>query len=267
MRSQLKRTGVQLPLLLFQQLPPVPPPGSTPAELKPWQNPSVGAPSLPPPQLQPEQPLSFIFHTRSSQMETLVKNLAEAARDTYFFLSVVEGRGVTAGRVGGRVCGAGFFFPFRNTSCSGECLVLLTLSGSGNYCGLRSLVIRCYCRRHGSAEPELFMQPSWSSQASRLGRAANGAVGLHGGAESNPGPWGHPPSPVVGCPRVRDSPACGGWLQSHPKWPEEGLGGVRRAGGRRAPVMRECGTPCALCERAEVCVPAWQAVPALHIAI
>lgn len=267
MRSQLKRTGVQLPLLLFQQLPPVPPPGSTPAELKPWQNPSVGAPSLPPPQLQPEQPLSFIFHTRSSQMETLVKNLAEAARDTYFFLSVVEGRGVTAGRVGGRVCGAGFFFPFRNTSCSGECLVLLTLSGSGNYCGLRSLVIRCYCRRHGSAEPELFMQPSWSSQASRLGRAANGAVGLHGGAESNPGPWGHPPSPVVGCPRVRDSPACGGWLQSHPKWPEEGLGGVRRAGGRRAPVMRECGIPCALCERAEVCVPAWQAVPALHIAI
>ncbi|XP_063262641.1 acyloxyacyl hydrolase isoform X2 [Prinia subflava] len=42
------------------------------------------------------------------------------------------------------------------------------LSGSGSHCGSRSLVIRCYCRRHGSAEPELSIQPSWSSQASRM---------------------------------------------------------------------------------------------------
>ncbi|XP_069715956.1 acyloxyacyl hydrolase [Phaenicophaeus curvirostris] len=42
------------------------------------------------------------------------------------------------------------------------------LSGSGNYCGLRSLVIRCCCRRHRSAVPELFVQPLWSSQASRM---------------------------------------------------------------------------------------------------
>lgn len=66
--------------------------------------------------------------------------------------------------------------------------MLLMLSGSGSYCGSRSFVIRCCCRRHGSAEPELFIQPSWSSPASRLGRAAHGAAGSRRGARAA---WGH----------------------------------------------------------------------------
>lgn len=61
------------------------------------------------------------------------------------------------------------------------------LSGSGSRCGSRSSLKRCYCRRHGREEPELSIQPSWSSQAARLGRAAHGTAGSRGGVESSLG--------------------------------------------------------------------------------
>lgn len=89
------------------------------------------------------------------------------------------------------------------------------LSGSSNYCGLRSLVICRYGRRRSSAEPELFMQPPWSSQASRLGRAANGAAGAwEGGVGNDPG-----------CSHLWVSLGCGG---CPPKWTERGWGVCRR---------------------------------------
>lgn len=200
MCSKLMGTGVQLPVLLT--LAAVSHPyGSVPAELKPWQNPSTAAPSLLPLRLCLEQLLSF-FTLSPAERKPWSEILQKQLKRFFFFFSAEEGRGTTA--QGGRVCGVVFFFPFCNTSFSGECLVLLMLSGSGSYCGSRSLVIRCYCRRHGSAEPELFIQPSWSSQASRLGRAAHGAAGSRGGVESSLGPQGNPPSLVTVCPGLWD---------------------------------------------------------------
>lgn len=176
--------------------------GSVPAELKPWQNPSTAAPSLLPLQLCLEQLLSFFTlgpAERKPWSEILQKQLKR------FFFSFLRRRAEEQRRRGEGFVELGFFFfPFCNTSFSGECLVLLMLSGSGSYCGSRSLVIRCYCRRHRSAEPELFIQPSWSSQASRLGRAAHGAAGSRGGVESSLGPQGNPPSLVTVCPGLWD---------------------------------------------------------------
>lgn len=171
-------------------------------------------------------------------------------------MSAEEGRGVTGGGGEGFVGLCFFFFlSFCNTSCSGECLALWMLSGSGNYCGLRSLVIRCYGRRPGSAEPELFMQPSWSSQASRLGRASNGATGGAWGCRERSRAMGASSQPGHGVP------TCTGlsgwwWVAAEPPWMAwEGLRGVRRAGARRAPAMRGWGILRAPCERADVCPP------------
>lgn len=134
------------------------------------------------------------------------------------------------------------------------------------YCGLRSLVIRCYRRRHGSAEPELFMQPSWSSQASRLGRAANGAARGAGGCGEQPGAAGASSQPRHGVPTCMGLAGLWWVAAQPPQMAWEGLRGVRRAGAGRAPVMRKCGILRAPRERADVCVPTWEAVPALHIA-
>lgn len=85
----------------------------------------------------------------------------------YLFISLLSERRRAEKRRGwgGRVLSA---FPLCNTSCSGECLALLMLSGSGSYCGLRSLVTRCgravqSCSQHppGPARPVGREQPQW----------------------------------------------------------------------------------------------------------
>lgn len=146
---------------------------------------------VPPSPAAPSPATSFIFHTQPSRTETLVRNFTEAPERCFLsFFSAEEGRGVTAQGEGFVEFARGFFFSFSlfcNTSCSGECPVLFTLSGSGSRCGSRSSLKRCYCRRHGREEPELSIQPSWSSQAARLGRAAHGTAGSRGRVESSLG--------------------------------------------------------------------------------
>lgn len=133
---------------------------SVAAELKPWQNPRTAALSLLALQLCLEQRLSFLTLS-PPKWKPWLENLQK--QPERYFLSFLWRRAEEWQRRGKGLYSWFFSFPFCNTSCCGECLVLLMLSGSGNYCGSRSLVICCFYRRHGSAEPELFIQPSRSS--------------------------------------------------------------------------------------------------------
>lgn len=84
-------------------------------------------------------------------------------------------------------------FPFCNTSCSGECLVLLMLSGSGNSCGSRSLVIRGCCRRHGALSQSCPSNPLGLPRPAGWNSCTQSS-GVVWGCGEQPGPQGHPDS-------------------------------------------------------------------------
>lgn len=97
-----------------------------------WQLPAHPLAQSPPPAASFFFFFSILFLSHPPKWKPCSKG---TEGDLLFFFIYLNG-----GRLGGRVLSA---FSLCNTSCSGECLALLMLSGSGSYCGLRSLVTRC----------------------------------------------------------------------------------------------------------------------------
>ena len=217
------------------------------------QSPSATPAWEPHPSHQPRlrRPLPLIFHARSSRTETLVENLTEAARDMYFLFHVCRG-GQRSDVEGGKCLWSWvlfffilFFCSFCNTHCSGECLALLMLSGSGSCCGLRSLVIRLLpweTREHWARAVRATLSVLPGQQ---VGKSRKWGAGGIGGCREWPRATGTSPQP--GHHRV---PTCGtrraavGGCTATPNGLRGAEGGAKGSGQKRTCGARVRGPPC-----------------------
>jgi len=218
-RSKLMRADVQL-------LPPVPP-------ARPWQNPkpqrnaSVGAPSLPP-ATAPATSSSYFSRPLLPDGNAGRKSHRSSQRHV-FFISCLQRRAEERRRGGEVFVELGFIFfysfflfflqhsLFRGVSCviNAEWLRQLLrfkvvshpLAAVGDAGALSQ---SCACNPLGPPRPAGWEEPQMG------GRGHRGVQGVAQG-------YGDvPPARSPQGAHVWDSPSCGGWLHSHPKWPERG---------------------------------------------
>lgn len=84
-------------------------------------------------------------------------------------------------------------FSFCNTSCSGECLALLMLSGSGSHCGFKVISHPLLAQekqehRARAAQATLFVPPG-----RQVGKSCKWGCGAMGGSGGQPELQGHSP--------------------------------------------------------------------------